>query len=159
MLLEIGGAKKAYVETKMNLRTSELIAIELKQMKANTTPASVSEGREDQVGQSLLHELTMETKIKIDIVLNLGIKLKVSQRRLQVSRGERVMLEEEILRLETRRDTLKKRLQDYQRERSKCEAALNQREAVAEEVRSIECEADESAHQHCAPTGPLFGFR
>eukprot|EP00979_Chaetoceros_neogracilis_P007343 scaffold1530_cov230-Chaetoceros_neogracile.AAC.5 len=132
---KIDDAKTAYAETRTSLHTSEQNSIELKRMKANMTPASVSDGWEEQVNHSLLHERTMKTKLVLDIVLNLGMNVSVLHRRLQQSRGERLALEETIARLKEERYALRKRLQDCQLERSKREAALNQRKAVADEIR------------------------
>lgn len=135
LLIEVEDAKKAYAETTMNLSTSAQNSIELTRMKANMTPASVAEGWEDQVDQSLRYERTMETEMKMDIVLNLGMHLKLSQRKLKESKAKTKSLEERIGKLQKERRTLRDRLQGYERERSKREAALNHRKAIADEKR------------------------
>lgn len=135
LLSEIKDAKKVYAETRMNLRTSEQNSIELTRMKANMTPASVAEGWEDQVDQSLRYERAMKTEMKMDIVLNLGMHLKLSQRNLKESKAKRRTLEERIAKLQKERHTLRDRLQGYERKRSKRDAALSQRKAIADEKR------------------------
>jgi len=135
LLLEIKDAKQVYEETRTNLLTSEQNSIELTRMKANMTPASVAEGWEDQVDQSLLYERAMKTEMKMDIVLNLGMHQKLSHRKLKESKAKRRTLEEIIAKLQKERHTLRDRLRGYERERSKREAALNHRKAIADEKR------------------------
>jgi len=137
-MLESEGGKNKLTEMKSSLHTSEQNSVDLQRMKTHMTPTSVGEGWEEQINQSLQHERTVTTNMKLEMVLNLGKRLKVSQRQCKEFRERQNTIVDKIDTLQRDRENLSERLQTYQRERSKREAALKARQKIADEKRRWE---------------------
>ncbi len=132
---EITKSKDAIFEVRSNLRNSQHNFSELLKMKAQRTPASVAEGWEEQINQSLQFERKMLTTIKLDLVLKRGKELKVSERMLNQSCDAQNSIKQKICDLEKNRRSLINRQQELRRDQLKREASIKFRKAVADEKR------------------------
>ncbi len=99
--------RQSLEETISNLVTSEENTRELFSAKAQMTPMSVSDGWEEEVDNSLKHERSTMTKMKLDAILNLKRKMaRQTQQRKEYER-KKMELERTIEELKTRRTFLR----------------------------------------------------